>query len=256
MRWRSLFRFVCLHCHARGYSSVVEHPAAVRQVLGSTPSVPWILNFAKLQPQSYPQSREPESRWLSKKQLIGPNRDLNPGPPAPKAGIIPLDHLAAVNIHRLPCLMLVTIELPLQAKYLIWQRWDSNPRPRKDWCLKPAPQTARPRYLTCSLLACLTFYFFSSYFHTQHLIYATFSLLECLRPYHVESTSSRPITEVKQHWAKLVLGWVTAWEYLVSQTNTFFITFFSSYFHIMHLIYATLSFGKCLRPYHVESTSS
>ena len=24
----------------------------------------------------------------------GPNRDLNPGPPAPKAGIIPLDHLA------------------------------------------------------------------------------------------------------------------------------------------------------------------
>ena len=20
-----------------------------------------------------------------------------------------------------------------------WQRWDSNPRPRRDWCLKPAP---------------------------------------------------------------------------------------------------------------------
>ena len=28
-----------------------------------------------------------------------------------------------------------------------WQRWDSNPRPRRDWCLKPAPWTARPRYL-------------------------------------------------------------------------------------------------------------
>ena len=28
------------------------------------------------------------------KQKVGPNRDLNPGPPAPKAGIIPLDHLA------------------------------------------------------------------------------------------------------------------------------------------------------------------
>ena len=27
-------------------------------------------------------------------QKFGPNRDLNPGPPAPKAGIIPLDHLA------------------------------------------------------------------------------------------------------------------------------------------------------------------
>ena len=37
----------------------------------------------------------------------------------------------------------------------------------------------------------------------------------CLGPYHVESTSSRPITEVKQHWAALVLGWVTAWEYAV-----------------------------------------
>ena len=35
----------------------------------------------------------------------------------------------------------------------------------------------------------------------------------CLRPYHVENTSSRPITEVKQHWVALVLGWVTAWEY-------------------------------------------
>ena len=35
----------------------------------------------------------------------------------------------------------------------------------------------------------------------------------CLRPHHVESTSSRPITEVKQHRVSLVLGWVTAWEY-------------------------------------------
>ena len=37
-----------------------------------------------------------------------------------------------------------------------------------------------------------------------------------LRPYHVEYTSSRPITEVKQRRARLVLGWVTAWEYRVS----------------------------------------
>ena len=35
------------------------------------------------------------------------------------------------------------------------------------------------------------------------------------RPYHVENTSSRPITEVKQRWARLVLGWVTAWEHWV-----------------------------------------
>ena len=38
---------------------------------------------------------------------------------------------------------------------------------------------------------------------------------KCLGPYHVESTGSRPITEVKQRRAGLVLGWVTAWEYPV-----------------------------------------
>ena len=37
----------------------------------------------------------------------------------------------------------------------------------------------------------------------------------CLRPYHVEYTGSRLITEVKQRRARLVLGWVTAWEYRV-----------------------------------------
>ena len=40
----------------------------------------------------------------------------------------------------------------------------------------------------------------------------------CQRPYHAENTSSRPITEVKQHRARLVLGWVTAWEHRVSLT--------------------------------------
>ena len=36
------------------------------------------------------------------------------------------------------------------------------------------------------------------------------------RPHHQESTGSRPITAVKPGWAKLVLGWETAWEYFVS----------------------------------------
>ena len=31
---------------------------------------------------------------LTSLKIKGPNWDLNPGPPAPKAGIIPLDHLA------------------------------------------------------------------------------------------------------------------------------------------------------------------
>ena len=43
-------------------------------------------------------------------------------------------------------------------------------------------------------------------------------LIFCLRPYHVESTSSRLITEVKQHWALWVLGWVTTWEHRVLKT--------------------------------------
>ena len=30
-----------------------------------------------------------------------------------------------------------------------------------------------------------------------------------------------PITEVKQHWAALVLGWVTAWEYAVLYASFF-----------------------------------
>jgi hypothetical protein len=50
----------------------------------------------------------------------------------------------------------------------------------------------------------------------QHL-HSKLCILYCrLRPYHVEYTSSRPITEVKQRRARLVLGWVTAWEYRVS----------------------------------------
>ena len=27
----------------------------------------------------------------------------------------------------------------IQELKILWQRWDSNPRPRRDWCLKPAP---------------------------------------------------------------------------------------------------------------------
>ncbi len=37
----------------------------------------------------------------------------------------------------------------------------------------------------------------------------------CLRSYHVENTGSRPITEVKERRAWLLLGWVTAWEHQV-----------------------------------------
>ncbi len=35
-------------------------------------------------------------------------------------------------------------------------------------------------------------------------------------PYHAGSTSSRPLTEVKQRWVRIVLRWVTAWEHRMS----------------------------------------
>ena len=37
----------------------------------------------------------------------------------------------------------------------------------------------------------------------------------CQRPYHVETTGSPPIFAVKQRWASLELGLVTAWEHHV-----------------------------------------
>ena len=46
------------------------------------------------------------------------------------------------------------------------------------------------------------------------------------RPYHVEYTSSRPIAEVKQPWAELVLRWVTTWE--ASVLSFFFLAMYIS----------------------------
>ena len=40
------------------------------------------------------------AEFHKQKYVIGPNRDLNPGPPAPKAGIIPLDHLASLKTMK------------------------------------------------------------------------------------------------------------------------------------------------------------
>ena len=50
------------------------------------------------------------------------------------------------------------------------------------------------------------------YYFTLPVKWLEFQHNLCLRPYHTEYTGSRPITEVKQCWACLVLGWVTAWE--------------------------------------------
>ncbi|ESO87939.1 hypothetical protein LOTGIDRAFT_145942, partial [Lottia gigantea] len=65
------------------------------------------------------------------------------------------------------------------------------------------------------------------------------------RPHYVENTSSRPITEVKQRRARLVLGWVSAWEHRVFRPVPG-----------LDKIYEPKLIFLCLRPYHVENTSS
>ena len=61
----------------------------------------------------------------------------------------------------------------------------------------------------------------------------------CLRPYHVESTSSHLNTEVKQRRASVVLGWETARELLVLQTFYFFLflLFFISFLFFFIFFY-------------------
>ena len=73
----------------------------------------------------------------------------------------------------------------------------------------------------------------------------------CQRSYHVEYTGSRPIAEVKPHWAALVLSWVTRWEYAVLLALSLFCLFFfpSSFLSSPSLFY-TASKRNRLLPCH------
>ena len=62
------------------------------------------------------------------------------------------------------------------------------------------------------------------------------------RPYHVESTGSRPITEVKQRRARLVPGWVTAWEHRVLLATFFLFSFLLIFFSFSFLLFSLFSF--------------
>ena len=53
---------------------------------------------------------------------------------------------SCIKLLKLTFRALALLPLPWYKRKLCWQRWDSNPRHRNDWCLKPAPQTTRPRY--------------------------------------------------------------------------------------------------------------
>ena len=60
---------------------------------------------------------------------------------------------------------------------------------------------------------------------------------KCQRPYHIEHTSSRPTTEVKQCWVQSVLWWVTAWEHLMLLATLCFGRFVGFFVHIfVHLL--------------------
>jgi hypothetical protein len=80
------------------------------------------------------------------------------------------------------------------------------------------------------------FFFFREriYFSTKRL--ATISRQ---RPYHVETTGSRPITEVKQRRARSVLGWVTAWEHRVPLASPFLL--------LLRMIEISMSIGRELK---------
>ena len=57
----------------------------------------------------------------------------------------------------------------------------------------------------------------------------------CFWSYHIEITSSRLTTEVKQCWGRLVLGWVTLLEHEVLQ----------SYFCFLSLFFCVFSYFSC-----------
>ena len=91
---------------------------------------------------------------------------------------------------------------------------------QKEWRCggsNPGPFTCKANALPLSYIPSVMNYIKSTTKQTRlvFLWWRFVASIYCLRPYHVENTSSRLITEVKQHWAMLVLGWVTAWEYMV-----------------------------------------
>ena len=68
-----------------------------------------------------------------------------------------------------------------------------------------------------------------------------------IRPYSVECTRSRSISEVKQLQAGLVLGWVTAWEYPVPYPFHF-LTFGDPFPGIVSQRRLLGAFGRKFRP--------
>ena len=91
--------------------------------------------------------------------------------------------------------------------------------------------------------------------YSQIQVYIRLFFVVCRqRPYHVESTGSRPITEVKQRRARLVLGWVTAWEHRVLLATFFFSP--SDFFFFFFLCDLTFFFTVCVLTFRFLNPSS
>ena len=71
----------------------------------------------------------------------------------------------------------------------------------------------------------IKFTFVSAFFNSLfvQVLYARSRSVYMQRPYRVDSTGSRPITEVKRRRARPVLGWVTALEARVPLLYFFFL---------------------------------
>ena len=118
-----------------------------------------------------------------------------------KVGWIPFSHYWLSGVIRigLPSMKVKKFETFQNKRGSTCCKWPNLNTPGTQTPLHhPIPELTKPN-LTPSCLSTL-----------PH-----FTLFSRQRPYHIEYTSSRPITEVKQCWARLVLGWETAWEHWV-----------------------------------------
>ena len=178
----------------RGCSSVVERSLCMWKARGSIPRIStYFLHFF----------------------CLASNQKLENGcflPGSNLRGQSPLDFKsnALTTRPQLQCYQIVTKSM--------WRCGGSN----------PGPFTCKANALPLSYIPSVMNYIKSTTKQTRlvFLWWRFVPSIYCLRPYHVENTSSRLITEVKQHWALWVLGWVTAWEHRVLKTLLLIFFFF------------------------------
>ena len=83
-----------------------------------------------------------------------------------------------------------------------------------------------------------------------------FTHVPCLRSYHSEKIGSRSIHQVKPGRARIVLGWLTAWKYLLLYTFFFFNYTIEVFwlFQNMSFVLSTFTNASCPRSHHMERT--